>query len=404
MDSFNTYFEKLNELCELNDVDFIEYYEDFCDMRESKEMMMKNEEFRKTLKKILNRFCLSNGLYYRIDKNNLEDEEKTFLSLITCTRYQPQNRFRQHILKYYYDNMDKQMKDLNMESLGADFCKNYYAGKPGISSGLKKETVPQPALKQCSLNLNMGDLIKYGEQFQFNVNGFQKNQFLYLLFGLCVYDVINTEHKTFKELVAHIQSYLQLNILTKCFNGLLFSEDGTENAELKTSLMSKQPFNLITFIDFKEGEAVRPNKRYQVAKQYISDTKPKGITKLVDDERGLYILTEYSKTQIKRLWDELEQLYQSKDYNKLINKWFDSQCLTRSTCLVGCILISVLKNKIIKFKTDEMPDWKSILTGDYSGTFDEIEDLTKDEDFKPLTLNDVLFIFKLYTSMTGFAL
>lgn len=392
MDNFNTYFEKLNELCELNSFDFIEYYEDFCEMRETKEMLMKNEEFRKTMKKILNKFCLSNGLYYRIDKFNLEEEEKTFLSLITSTRYQPQNRYRQHILKYYFDNLDKQMKDINLESLGSDFCKNYYAGVPGISSGLKKETVPQPSLNKSSLNLNIGDLIKYGEQFQFDVEGFPKNQFLYLLFGLCVYDVINTEHKTFKDLINHIQAFIQLNILSKCFNGLLFSNDG-----------EKQPFNLLTFIDIKDGDLTKPNKRYQVAKKYITKDKPKGMTKLKDDERGLYILTEYTTSQIKRLWDELEQLYLNKDYDGLINKWFDSQCLTRSTCLIGCILISVLKNKIIKFKTDEMPDWKSILTGDYLGTFDEITDIPKAEDFKNLTLNDVLFIFKFYTSMIGFS-
>lgn len=399
MESFNTYFEKLNELCELNDVDFIEYYEDFCEMRETKDMLMKNEEFRKTIKKILNRFSLSNGLFYRIDKNNLDDEEKTFLSLITSTRYQPQNRFRQHILKYYFENLDKPMTEINLENLGYEFVKNYYSGKPGLSSGLKKESVPQPNLKPCSLNLNMGDLIKYGEQFQFNVNGFPKNQFLYLLFGMCVYDVINTEHKTFKQLVSHIQGFLQLNILSKCFNGLLFAD-------------AEDPFNLMTYIDIKDGESslnpaaatTRPNKRYQVAKKYISDNKPKGLTKLKDDDHGLYILTEYNKTQLKRLWDELEQLYLNKDYNSLINKWFDSQCLTRSTCLVGCILISVLKNKIIKFKVDEMPDWKSILTGDFSETYEEVEDLPKAEDFKPLTLNDVLFVFKIYTSMVGFAL
>lgn len=392
MDNFNTYFEKLNELCELNSFDFIEYYEDFCEMRETKEMLMKNEDFRKTMKKILNKFCLSNGLYYRVDKFNLEEEEKTFLSLITSTRYQPQNRYRQHILKYYFDNLDKQMKDINLESLGSDFCKNYYAGVPGISSGLKKETVPQPCLNKSSLNLNIGDLIKYGEQFQFDVEGFPKNQFLYLLFGLCVYDVINTEHKTFKDLINHIQAFIQLNILSKCFNGLLFSNDG-----------EKHPFNLLTFIDIKDNDQIKPNKRYQVAKKYISDKKPKGMTKLKDDDRGLYILTEYTTSQIKRLWDELEQLYLNKDYDGLINKWFDSQCLTRSTCLIGCILISVLKNKIIKFKTDEMPDWKSILTGDYLGTFDEIADIPKAEEFKNLTLNDVLFIFKFYTSMIGFS-
>lgn len=404
MQSFNVYFEKLNELCELNSVDFIEYYEDFIEMRETKEMLMKNEEFRKTVRKILNRFCLSNGLFYRLDKTILDDEEKTFLSLITCSRYQPANRYRQHILKYYFDNLDKTMREINLEQLGADFCKNYYDGIPGISSGLKKETISQPVLNKCLLNLNIGELIKYGEQFQFNVEGFPKNQFLYLLFGLCVYDVINSKHDTFKSLVNHIQSYLQINILSKCFNGLLFSTD-----ELRSGAEVKQPFNLITFIDFKDQDQPRKNLRYQVAKKYINKDKPQGLTKLKDDDKGLYILTEYTRKQIKTLWEELEQLYLNKDYDKLLNKWFDSQCLTRSTCLVGCILISVLKNKIIKFKHDEMPDWKSILNGDYNGTFEEVEDIklcseAQDEEFKPITLNDVLFILKIYNSMTGFSL
>ena len=397
-DNFNKYFEKLNELCEMNDVDFIEYYEDMNEMRETKELVMKNEEFRKTFKKILNRFCLSNGLYYRLDKQYLDDEEKTFLSLITHSNYQPQNRFRQAILNYYYANMNLPMKEVNLENLGCDFCKNYYNGKPGLSSGLKKTEVKVPELGNCSLNLNMGDLINYGSMFQFDVDGFPRNQYLYLLFGLCIYDVIHTEHKTFKELVKHITSFVQLNLLSKCFDGEIFTETET-------------PFNLITFIDFKEGSGlnpaaagstVRPNRRYQVAKNYVKkDVEFKGKTKLNDDDKGLYILTEYTHTQIKKLWEELEQLYANKDYDALINKWFDSQCLTRSTCLVGCMLISILKNKIIRFKKDEMPDWKSILTGDYKDTFDELADIVKNPDYKPLTLNDVLFVLKIYTSMIG---
>lgn len=48
-----------------------------------------------------------------------------------------------------------------------------------------------------------------------------------------------------------------------------------------------------------------------------------------------------------------------------------------------------------------MPDWKSILTGDYKDTFEELADIVKNPDYKPLTLNDVLFVLKIYTSMIG---
>lgn len=101
------------------------------------------------------------------------------------------------------------------------------------------------------------------------------------------------------------------------------------------------------------------------------------FTKLIDDDKGTYLSTTYKIKDLKTLWDKFEELYKNQQFDELIVLWFDSQILTRSTCLIGCILISVLNGKLIKFKHEEMPDWKSIIIGNFKDTYEEIEDLKK---------------------------
>ena len=77
--------------------------------------------------------------------------------------------------------------------------------------------------------------------------------------------------------------------------------------------------------------------------------------------------------------------------------WFDCQLLTRSTCLIGCMLILLKENKKIEFIKDEMPDWKSIGLGTIEGTYilkEGIENL--DFDLKDIKVKHVLLLLEEY--------
>lgn len=377
-------FDFFKSLVERNSVDTLEFWDDMLEMREIKQMISEHNDFSKMLFNMFNSFALNNGLINRINFDLLNDEEKTFLTLITNKQYTPKNRYRQHILKYYFDNINEDMKNLSLEKLG--FMHNYYNIIPPLYKGISKiNNIVNPIIPEdMSVLKNVDEYIKIGKSIQFDVEGFPQNQLLYLIAGMCIIDCINTEHKTFKELVNHIKAYNQLNILNKSFDGEIFDEG----------------YNLVTFIDFKNDGRITHNFRYQAANKYRLTDDLNHNTKLVDDDKGKYIKTELKKEELKSLWEKMELLYKNKEYDKLINVFFDSQCLTRSTCLTGVMLIMIFNKKTIKFKKDEMPDWKSIIEGTYEGTFDFVEDITIKQN-EPFKLSYILKILRTYTKIYG---
>lgn len=387
--------EQLNKLVSENSVDTMEFIDDLKEFRMFNEMI-KNKDVKKLYDSLTSNFYISNGLFNRIDLKALNDEQKTFLSLITLQDYTPQNRFRQHILKYYYDNINEPIENLNIKYIGKTFPKNYYSGVPGISAELEKLKIEQPKIKDLQhIEQFIQLFIKLGESMQFDVQGFQKSQLLYLIFGICIASTFNKlqEFKSFKELINYIISIIQINLLNKVF----LSEDVDSNEE---------SWGLITFLDFKENGKIKHNFRYQSAKKYINEigsvcNARNCFTKIIDDEKGTYLSTTYKIKDLKTLWDKFEELYVNKKFDELIVLWFDSQILTRSTCLIGCMLISVLNGKLIKFKHNEMPDWKSIIVGNFKNTYEDIEDLKKiiPKTINNLKLCDILNCLKCYISM-----
>lgn len=399
--------EQLNKLVSENSVDTMEFIDDLKEFRLFNEMI-KNKDVKKLYDSLTSNFYISNGLFNRIDLKALNDEQKTFLSLITLQDYTPTNRFRQHILKYYYDNINEPIENLNLKYIKKAFPKNYYSGVPGISADLEKLKIEQPKIKELQHFENYIQLfIKLGESMQFDVQGFPKNQLLYLIFGICIASTFNKvrdfassegdnkigDFKTFKELINYIISIIQINLLNKVF----LSED-VEGAE--------DSWSLVTFLDFKEKDKLKHNFRYQCAKKYINEVGSvcnarNCFTKLIDDDKGTYLSTTYKIKDLKTLWDKFEELYKNKQFDELIVLWFDSQILTRSTCLIGCMLISVLNGKLIKFKHNEMPDWKSIIVGNFKDTYEEIEDLKKiiPETIKDLKLCDILNCLRCYINL-----
>lgn len=402
--------EKLAQLCSENSVDALEMIEDLKNFP-AFAMLMKNKDMKNMYDSITSSFFFSNGLFNRLDFKVLNDEQKTFYALINLAEYQPMNRYRQHILNYYFTNLDKPIYELNLnngdwvkDSSDLNVIKNYYSNVPCLTIGLNKIIVANPQKEFQKLTNPNSDIFKFtplfvkvGESMQFDIEGFPKNQFLYLLFGMCILSVYNSKHETFKQLIKHIQSFIQLNLFNKVFDSDIVKGD--------------EPYSLVTFLDFAEdGNGIRHNFRYQCSKNYIdmssqtnlttttsTTQQTNHLTKLTKDEKGVYLHTEYKTTQeINEIWKRFEELYAKQQYDDLIKLWFDSQILTRSTCLVGCMLLSILKGKLIKFKKDEMPDWKTIISGTFEGTFEIVGDLPKMN--LDLRLIDVLSCFKVYCS------
>lgn len=381
------FINRLTELIQHNSTDTLEYIDDLNEVREIQQGINENKELRKQYNEMINSFYLSNGILPKVSYKYLNDEQKTYMNLMTQKEYNPNNRYRQHILNYYSQHLEDRMHDINLEYIRDDFAKNYYAMLPGLDSGLEK-IQPQPLNLKPSVMANYIPLfIKIGECLQFDVEGFPKNELLYLLYGMAVWYAYVQKFTTFKELVLYLQSFIQLNLLSKCFSSLKLTFEG-------------KPWNLVTFIEFKRGNIRTSNYRYSIAKKYITNDRTYNNTKLIEDDKGLYILTEMTEDTINKTWDKLEELYASAQYNGLITLWFDSQLMTRSTCLIGCMLIMVLNGKLVKFSKEEMPDWKAILTGNFEGTYEFIGEFDKiTTGTETPTLNDVLFTLNAYTQM-----
>ena len=349
---------------------------------------------------MFNQFAFGNGLIKRVLQDDalkqyLTDEQKTCLALWTggVIRHQPKCRYRQAILNYYFKNIEKKMSEIGILEGKVGFkIHDYYSAYPAIVRDIEKQKVEFPESISASplfstITTQERDIyIKIGKSIQFDVEGFYMNQMLYLLYGMCISDVASKSYKTFSDMINHILGYCQINLLNKVFRDMV--EDGETGK-----------YNLITYVRFEDGQE---NFRYLPAEKYEANLKNDGNTKYVIEGKKKYIYTEYTKEKYNKFWEDLEDEWVKKGLSdKLITMWFDSQCLTRSTCLVGVLLICIReykKNKLVRFKKDEMPDWKAIMTGNFDDTYVTEEISSKDPYLKErdFTLNDVLNVLRDY--------
>ena len=411
-----TYLKDFVEHCINNSVETMEYYDDIIITREYNTPEM--DEFRKVVNTYFNKFCFNNGLFQknRLKFEDLEPAQKTFLTLIGLINEAPKNRYHQHILQYYFSKLESKIEDVKLEDLGIKFMDNYYQDLPPIYvklSKLKWNDIKPQNTKEASETLNnllkhVKDFIIIGSSIQFNVDGFPRNEMLYLLYGLAICSTMSKSFNNFKDLINHLKSFIQLYLPTKCFNPIA--------EEKEKDKVPDNYYNLITYLKTKDGNY---NYRYKSAEKYFTDTLKKfrenKLTQYIkSDDKSEYLLTVYkTKDDMIKIWDKLEEEYRkSKISDELIAMWFDGQLLTRSTCLIGCMLI-IMKHlrtgERIIFKPDEMPDWCSIAGKDFNTTF-EIKEIPKEfkelcsidskvsfaDWFDNLTLKDVLDILKIY--------
>ena len=249
----------------------------------------------------------------------------------------------------------------------------------------------------------------------FNVDGFAKNQICLLLYGMAVYyawkRLCLKEFKSFKQLVNYLKSFIQINTYSKCLDVLDYKELKEKDKE------DKDFYNLITYLKFKTDEkGENYNYRYKCAEKYFKDKSRKTsgtLNKTVYEELPTgesNIKTVYENIdEVKKVWNDLEEEFRKTEFSltdKLITMWFDGQLLTRSTCLIGCMLIMLKEGKFIEFKKDEMPDWKAIAVGNYEGTYETKEEFKELNSLKinesDLKLVDVLYM--LYNFMNNIKL
>jgi hypothetical protein len=384
----------LAEHVKLNSPETMELYDEINEMREY-HVNHESNQFRKIIAEVFNQFAFGNGLIKRVLQDEtlrqyLTDEQKTCLALWTggALKYQPKCRYRQAILNYYFKNMGKKMSELSMADAGFK-PHDYYSAYPAIVKGIEKKKIEFPEIKVGNSPITPQEraiYIKIGKSIQFDVEGFYMNEMLYLLYGMCITDVASRKFNSFSDIINHILGYCQLNLLNKVFRDMV--GDGESGK-----------YNLITYVRFDDGQE---NFRYLPAEKYEKNLKNEGNTKYVIEGKKKYIYTEYTKEQYNKFWEDLEEEWKKNDLSdKLITMWFDSQCLTRSTCLVGVLLICIReykKNKLVRFKKDEMPDWKAIMTGNFDDTY-SVEEISskgvylKEREF---TLSDVLSVLRDY--------
>ena len=399
------YLKDFIEHCINNSPETMEYYDDITITREYNSPEM--EEFRKIVNEHFNKFCFNNGLFQknRLKLEDLKGQEEAFMTLIGVINKIPKNRYLQHILKYYFGKRNSKIEDVKLENIRVNdkwIMDDYYSDVPPIYAKIPKIINKVDFIKSINpgkveeILKCLKEIIFIGSSIQFNVDGFPRNEMLYLLYGLAIVSAKFNEFKTFKDLINYLKSFIQLYLTSKCFNPIPECE---EDLKMKDK---DNYYNLITYLKTKDG---RFNYRYTCAAKYFDEKIPHSIagnTKLIKSEDGSeYLLTVYkTKEEMEKVWNELEEEYKKESLsNELIKKWFDGQLLTRSTCLIGCMLIVMkeLENgKRVIFKENEMPDWCSIAGLDFTTTY-SVEDLNLTiPKIKDLTLSDVLDTLKIY--------
>lgn len=423
----SNFVEDFVKCCMYNKKKTMEYF-DSC--KQSREYQMV-PEVRKIINTYFTNFCFNNGLWNRIFKEQLleylNDIQQTFLFTVLKLKNIPKDRYNQHIQEYYFKNLETKISDFGgLEKIDiptkskTSFIMSYYNQSPAIFEKIKEvKEMPIPDKKEImddefsvKLLKEIPKFIKLGQCLQFNVKGFVKNQLLYLLYGLALYYVMENlkfcQYPTFESLIKDLKTFVQFNIDTKCYDVL--SVEKVDNSK------KDNYYNLITFLILgTKGNEKQYNYRYKCAEKYFDLRDSDSVAyngniteykKFKDDgpnaEATSYktaITTEYkTKEDVLEKWEELEAEYSvSGISDKLIVKWFDSQLLTRSTCLIGCMLILLKENKKIEFIKDEMPDWKSIGLGTIEGTYsvgDALENL--DFDLKDIKVKHVLLLLEEY--------
>ena len=287
--------------------------------------------------KMLNQYLFYEGLYSLVDIKSLNDTKLINEMLIFNNQPTTDKHFNdifnsiKHLTLNSYEHNDEIYENARHNQYNFKFLEKYYQN---LSLNLSvKNTTDLP-----------NDFIydsEFGDAFILPYN-YNNEIFKKAFYCLCSYDY----ELSFKNCLK-----VFLN-----FEKLFYS---------KIVSVNSKDSNLITYIYFKHHDGYIPNLRYTIdlpdysspdTLQYIKNLennscKLKNIgykTTIEDDEKGIYFKTVgYDYNKIK---EHAESLIKEKKYIELLIYLFDSQFLTRSTCLFGYYIYFKYTNKIPKDK------------------------------------------------------
>lgn len=310
-DLFNLF---LNYLITLHKRDIILDLIDYIDKNKSEET-----------NKMLYDFLFYEGLYSLIDIKNLKDAKKINEMLIFNKQPTMDKHFNEifeeiknYILLSYSFN-DEIYENAKNNEFNFKFLEKYYK-KPNFSISIKNTQ-------------NLSENLKYDPEFG--------NAFIL---------PYNYNNEIFKKSFYVLCSYSYDASFENCLKVFLNFEKLFYS---KTVSINNEDTNLITFIYFNHPDGYIPNLRYTLD---LPKVEPEELTKIKredyqgfkttieKDEKGIYFKTiNYDYDKIK---NECDELIKNKKYDELLNYIFNSQFLSRSTCLFGYYIYFKLTGKI----------------------------------------------------------
>lgn len=278
------------------------------------------------LKKIIDGFYFYEGQYTKLKLSNINEK---MLNEILIFNKQPTK-------DDHFNKIFSQIKDYDIKEYKPVFDRIYLNARKNdlnFSFIKKKYSNDVPSLTKYTNNINLNYDPKFANQYIMKYN--HNNEcFKRAFFALCSLNI----NPTFTNL---------LNTFIN-FESLFYS---------KIVQINENSSNLITFLYFKNNETYIPNIRYTLdipgnditskiehLKQVPIRKQPGFITEIKNDEKGIYFNTyNYDINQIIK---HSEKLINEKKYDELLYYIFNSQFLSRSTCLFGYYLYFKLTNKI----------------------------------------------------------
>lgn len=280
----------------------------------------------KDLNKIIDEFYFYEGKYTKIKLPNINEK---MLNEILIFNKQPTK-------DEHFNKIFSQIKDYDIKEYKPVFDKIYLNARHNdinFSFIKKKYSTDVPSLPKYTNNID----IKYDQSFsnQFIMKYNHNNEcFKRAFYALCSLKV----NPTFKDL---------LNTFIN-FESLFYS---------KIVQINDNSANLITYIYFKNNDTYIPNIRYTLdipgndiptkiehLKHVPIRKTPGFITEIANDDKGIYFSTH--NYDINEIIKHSEELISNKKYDELLYYIFNSQFLSRSTCLFGYYLYFKLTNKI----------------------------------------------------------
>ena len=262
------------------------------------------------------------GKYALLNLKHLNDQQLNEVLLINTKKTNDE----------YFNKVFNMIKDLDITSYDTPFSKHYLNARvQGFKFNFLKKYFELPEIDNKN-TINSPEYIDYKEDFSnafilpynYNNEAFKK-----AFYYLCSIDL--------KEINADSLLRVFLN-----FESIFVS---------KVVAINSADSNLITYIYFKSGDEYIPNLRYTIDApkidelKYIQSMKPGGfISEVISDDKGIYFSTHHYDINIIK--SKINEYIDNQDYDKLLYYIFQSQLLSRSTCLFGYFVYYKLTNKI----------------------------------------------------------